>query len=472
MRILTFIFTFFFSCLTSIAETYYVSSSTGSDSNTGTSPSAPRKTISGLSSRIKNGNTILLKRGDVFFESLTGFSNCTIADYDTGTKPVICGFIVQNDNSSWTETSSGIWTLDLNNTSAFYGHATNAIVSTYGNIGCLYDPETDTIVGNLVKSSSDLNNEGDFHTSTTWRKEDVSSSTFRKLRLKSATRPKAYCLASGEIGVSEMRNCSISNIAVVGFGCHGMNYLYDCTVKDCDLDIIGGSIMVGQNSSWARYGNGIELWISASPCNGNKISGCQITRVYDVAVSIQGNAVGGANPSGNRITSNRIAWCRQGFEQWTTTDGSPVIFEDCCFSENVLYCCGDNKFSGSESRTTDVTFLSYKSPAADMPIFNNLVYANNYRYSQYNEGGFADNEVYVVAGKCLYYYYLPDAPSFSIYADNTAQLSLYRKYSGDNSNIKIVQPGSADDQAAAYKVYNLINYSRVAPQWNTLNQYK
>lgn len=472
MRFLTVISVFLISCMTSVAATYYVSSSTGSDYNSGTSESSPRKTLSGLSSRMKNGNTILLKRGDVFFESLTGFTDCTISDYGSGAKPVVCGFIIQKDNSSWTQSSSGVWALDLNNASAFFGHACNAKVNTYGNIGCLYDPETDTIVGNLVKSSSDLKNEGDFHTSSTWLKADVSSSTFSKLYLKSVSRPKAYCLASGEIAVSEMRNCSISNIAVVGFGCHGMNYLYDCTVTDCDLDIIGGSIMVGQNSSWARYGNGIELWISSSPCNGNLITGCQITRVYDVAVSIQGNAVGGVNPAGNRITSNRIAWCRQGFEQWTTTDGTPVLFEDCCFSKNVLYCCGDNKFSGTESRTTDVTFLCYKYPAADMPIEENIVYAHNYRYSQYNEGGFADNEVYVTAGKCLYYYYRPDEPSFTLVADTPAQTSLYRKYSGDNSRIVIVQPDSSEDQSAASRVFSMLNYSNIAPSWNTLNQYR
>lgn len=472
MRFLTLISALLFGCMTCGAVTYYISSSTGSDFNTGTSSTAPRKTLSGLSSRMKSGNTILLKRGDVFFESLSGFTDCTISDYGAGTKPMICGFIIQRDNSSWVESGAGVWSLDLNNASSFYGHAGNSKVDTYGNIGCIYDPDTDTVIGNLVNSYSALKNEGDFYTSDKWLKAEVISSTYSKLYIKSASRPKACCLASGEIAVSEMHGCIISNIAVVGFGCHGMNNLYDCTVTDCDLDIIGGSIMIGQNSSWARYGNGIELWISSQPCNGNVISGCQISRVYDAAVTIQGNVTGGVNPSGNRITSNRIAWCRQGFEQWTTTDGTPVVFEDCCFSENVLYCCGDNKFSGTESRTTDVTFLCYKYPAADMPIEDNLVYAHNYRYSQYNEGGFADNEVYVVAGKCLYYYYRPDEPSFTLVADTPAQTSLYRKYSGDNSRVVIVQPDSAEDQSAASRVFSMLNYSSIAPSWNTLNQYR
>jgi hypothetical protein len=89
-----------------------------------------------------------------------------------------------------------------------------------------------------------------------------------------------------------------------------------------------------------------------------------------------------------------------------------------------------------------------------------------------NEGGFADNEVYVVAGKSLYYYYRPDSPSFNIMADTPAQTSLYRKYSGDNSRIVIVQPNSAEDQSAASRVYGMLNYSSIAPSWNTLNQYR
>ena len=42
------------------AATYYVSSSSGSDTNAGTSSSAPRKTLAGLTGK-KTGNTILLK---------------------------------------------------------------------------------------------------------------------------------------------------------------------------------------------------------------------------------------------------------------------------------------------------------------------------------------------------------------------------------------------------------------------------
>ena len=471
MRFLALISVFVLSCMTSGAATYYVSSSTGSDYNSGTSSSAPRKTLAGLSSRMKKGNSILLKRGDIFFESLSGFTDCTISDYGSGTKPMLCGFIIQKDNSSWVESSAGVWSLDLNTASNFYGHAANSKVNTYGNIGCLYDPDTDMIVGNLVSSSSSLKNEGDFYTSNEWLKAEVTSSTYSKLYLKSASRPKAYCLASGEIGMSEMTNCKISNIAVVGFGCHGMNYLYNCTITDCDIDIIGGSIMVGQNSSWARYGNGIELWISSQPCNGNLITGCQISRVYDAAVTIQGNAKDGVNPSGNRITKNRIAWCRQGFEQWTTTDGQPVIFEDCCFSDNVLYNCGNNMFSGTPTHTTDVTFLCYKYPASSLPIENNLVYASNYRYSQYNETGMRNNEVYVVAGSCLYYYYRPDEASFTISADSSVQTTLYRKYTGDNSSIKIVHKGSVEDQTADTRVSNALNYMRVAPSWTTIKQY-
>ena len=69
---------------------YYVSSSTGSDSNSGTSPDAPLKTISMVNSKMTSGCTVCFKRGDTWRgEGVVAKKNVTITAYGEGAKPVI-----------------------------------------------------------------------------------------------------------------------------------------------------------------------------------------------------------------------------------------------------------------------------------------------------------------------------------------------------------------------------------------------
>ena len=81
------------------ARIIYVSSSTGSDSNTGLSPNSPLKTIAEGLSLLRNGSDdqLLLKAGDTFHESInwpnvSGMSATNpivISSYGTGPRPVI-----------------------------------------------------------------------------------------------------------------------------------------------------------------------------------------------------------------------------------------------------------------------------------------------------------------------------------------------------------------------------------------------
>ena len=147
-------------------------------------------------------------------------------------------------------------------------------------------------------------------------------------------------------GVSGMTRCTISGIAIIGFGAHGIRDCWECRISNCDIDIIGGSIILGNSDHYARYGNGIEFWIGDKPNNHNTVRNCQISRCFDTAMTIQGPSTREVHSIGNHFIGNRVAYCRQGFEHWATTDGDPAIFEDCCFNDNILFCCGDNQFEG------------------------------------------------------------------------------------------------------------------------------
>lgn len=100
------------------ATTYYVSS-TGNDSDDGTTESTPWKTIAKVNSSFNNfkaGDRILFKCGDEFHGTInitkSGISAfpITIGSYGSGGKPVITGF---KTITAWTNTGGGIYSAPI-----------------------------------------------------------------------------------------------------------------------------------------------------------------------------------------------------------------------------------------------------------------------------------------------------------------------------------------------------------------------
>ena len=100
------------------AETYYFSSVSGQDSYTNSeaqSQSTPWKSLEKLNniiSTLSSGDSILLKRGETFYGSITitkqatGVESIILGAYGEGAKPIITGFTSVN---TWTETGVNIW---------------------------------------------------------------------------------------------------------------------------------------------------------------------------------------------------------------------------------------------------------------------------------------------------------------------------------------------------------------------------
>ena len=104
---------FIFSLDQAHATIYYVSSSTGSDSNTGTSENSPWKTLTKVNSFTpKAGDQILFKRGDEWTGTITVKSSGTSGSpivygaYGSGNKPKIYGSEVI---TGWTLYSGNIY---------------------------------------------------------------------------------------------------------------------------------------------------------------------------------------------------------------------------------------------------------------------------------------------------------------------------------------------------------------------------
>ncbi len=111
-------------CTSSEATTYYVSSSLGSDSNSGTSAAAAWKTLGKVNSAtFLAGDSVLLRRGDVWNESLVAPSSgaagnpITFDAYGTGAAPNLTGWYAV-PSSGWQLVSGNAWKAQLPGTFA------------------------------------------------------------------------------------------------------------------------------------------------------------------------------------------------------------------------------------------------------------------------------------------------------------------------------------------------------------------
>lgn len=104
------------------AATYYVSSSTGNDSNSGTSTATPWQTIGHVNAQtFQPGDSVLFKRGDVWNESLVAPSSgaagnpITFDAYGTGPAPNLTGYYAV-PAAAWVHVSGDAWKAPLPST--------------------------------------------------------------------------------------------------------------------------------------------------------------------------------------------------------------------------------------------------------------------------------------------------------------------------------------------------------------------
>ncbi len=150
--------------------TNYYFSATGNDSNNGTSISTPWQTLSKFNSVFSSrspGDSLLFKRGDTFYGTLTisrsgtAGSPIIIGAYGTGANPVITGFTTVN---AWTNLGGDIWESSnaistLPNTNMVVINGANTPMGRYPNIGYL---TYQSFVSNTSITSSSLTGSPDW----------------------------------------------------------------------------------------------------------------------------------------------------------------------------------------------------------------------------------------------------------------------------------------------------------------------
>lgn len=438
---------------------FYISSSDGNDNNPGTILK-PKKTISSITDVYNDNLTLKLKCGDVFFETIHNLSNTIIESYGKGKKPVLCGLKILNNCQAWIPLGNDIWKLDLQNEDNFFGYKSSVTVNKdyINNVGCIYDLKRDIIFGHLVNSMEKLNTNGFFFTSNKYQVEDIKDSTFRYLYFRTKENPRQMTSLGFSVfdsGVFFLRKCKIRNIAIMGFGRHGMCNLADCIVDGCTLDLIGGSIQIGYKN-YVRFGNGIELY--DTNYNDSIINNI-ISRTYDCGVTIQ--AIGKIkNPYNIIFKDNKFYHCRQAFEHFMNPSDtlSNPRYINCEFSNNICYEMGENEFSTPQMR--DANILNHEKSERPITIANNIFFGAPHHCGYKFAGGMKDNIIYIWKGQYLNNYHaIRNFPI--IYANSSDDIAEYKKRTGDNSRIIILVQNSKRGRRVAKKVRTAVGWKRI-----------
>ena len=461
MLIRQFLLSLFLLAATSVTavekKVYYVSSTNGNDNNPGTL-AAPRKTIYSILKMSKGNLDIRLCRGDVFFENISGLKNSKISAYGNGARPVLCGFKVLKDVNQWSYNASrNCWMLDLKDASNFAGFKTNEAdsLAAWNDIGCIYVPKADTIIGHVVKRIDLLKNNGDIFVDSVYLKSQLHKNSFRYLYYKGSD-PRLLghiCLPVRAHGVSSITNCDIEGIVVMGFAMHGMCALTGCTVKGCRLDVIGGSVQIGF-SRWVRFGNGIEFW---SGTHDNSVENCVISRTYDCGTTIQANGNIANGQKNITIKNNVIYHCRQAFEHFLNPkDKSLLNYDNCHFTGNICIDNGWNDFDSPEAR--DAQILSYENLEKPLDISNNTFFGDSYFCGLRKPAGMMNNIVYIYSGQYLKHcHWIKEEKT--ILATSKDSIAKYRDWSGDNSKITILTKGSSKATQIKKKLMKKVDVS-------------
>ena len=288
--------------------TYYVAAN-GADTNDGLSTAKPLSYKKASDMVFNGGDSVLLKRGDVFYGSFApqvqnaGADNrLNVGAYGTGELPQIrCAKIVVGN---WTLSTDGFYHYTLTSSGNYTG-----LKDDNTNVAFMADADNNKW-GVRKLSAAACTAKYDFYCDDTgiYIKSDVDP--YEELG--------TLILAVNAAGVQVASFMDVHDLHVRYVGSHGMNqqaegseyvHIYDCVIED-----VGGS----QLSETSKYGNGIEFYGAASHI---VVENNVIRNAYDVGFTLQGG--GSCVWQDVTVRENIFAYNTQAFE---------------------ILCCGFQKF--------------------------------------------------------------------------------------------------------------------------------
>lgn len=344
--------------------TYYISGA-GSDRNDGLTPETAWKTTDHANQTIAGGDTVLLKRGDIFYGSVklpsgTAENPTVLGTYGEGDKPKVCLYKITTSPDVWTEVRENVWKTSLADTANYTGN----VYTDDTNVGFL-------LVNGDIKGYKQFS-----HDTLAAQWEFLCEG--KNIYVYSEGNPNElaeslYFSVNGRC-ISPGNHVRITDIDLYGCGGHGIAGTYsDVLVKACDLHDLGGSELPGYPHPNTRYGNGMEVWSDAENVTAD---GCRFWNIYDAAFTMQGYPERG----GWRrvVVKNCVMWGNhQSFEIWTDSRNSDDGMTGCEFTDNVCIGAGMGWSCGPRpNKECGVHLLLYHTQCRvhDIKVRNNIFY--------------------------------------------------------------------------------------------------
>jgi hypothetical protein len=297
------------------ARTFFVSATFGNDSYNGLSSQFPWRSLHRVNAAdLKPGDTVLLRRGDVWRDTLVPHSGgegapITYGAYGNGAKPLLLGSVSRNNLSDWHPEGNNVWTTSAAQLSLDVGN----IVFDHGKA-----------VGVKKWRPEELLRQDDY----------LYCGDARQVKLYSRQNPaelyksielalRRHIIDQGNKSHVVYENMSLGYGAAHAIGGGDTHHI---TVRDCDVGWIGGGHQfTTPQGNPVRFGNGIEFWGNS---HDDLVAGCRIWEVYDAALTNQGSS----NDAQINITyRDNVIWnCEYSFEYWNRGPESTtrnIVFE-------------------------------------------------------------------------------------------------------------------------------------------------
>lgn len=374
----------------------YVSSSMGSDSNTGDHPDSPLKTIAAA---LNKADTIKLKAGDVFYEHAR-VEKTVLTRYGEGVNPLICGY-KRIMNPNWELVSNNIWKLDL-----IQDNFSGVVLlgpSKSNNVGFFHEYDKDVIHGFKHQYLNELKQDWDFF-QTEVHNSKMGPEEFNYIYVYLTQDPNLLKLELSTCNVPlELRNATLKSVNVEGFSV-GVTVFFGAHIHDCRIDAIGGRSFLG-SKKFICSGNGIEFWIGQYDIKNSSVEGCYISRCYDCGITIQGSCENGLSPHNVIIKDNLITNCCQGWEDFLSHEDA--YYDNCSFENNVVVFSGESGWGYPESRFKRCHVLQNNNCGLKGMMFKNNTfisgnfYCSSTKTGDYSSAVWQDNVCYIEKGRYL-----------------------------------------------------------------------
>jgi len=289
---------------------YYIDFIKGKSDNNGLSEKHPLNDYKILD--LKEGDTVLFKRGTFVRGKLCNKNGVTYGAYGEGENPTFCGS-VNLKNNLWIETDENIWMY----TGQLETETCNFI---FNGDKC----------GTLRWTKEELKEQGDFWDNCFGKCEKKEKLENHEVFLYSEKNPSYYyesieCVLRNNRQLAEMgENINFYNLNFINNGVHaiaGENPAKNIHIKNCNFKYIGGGVW--DKDLKIRFGNAVECWIY---CENLIVENCVFDDIYDSATTHQGGD--DCIPAKNFIVRNNV-FKKCGMAAYEQRDKMPLYAEFC-----------------------------------------------------------------------------------------------------------------------------------------------